>query len=135
MGIADPLRTEHAQLLPQLEALPTAAIATEGREDEVLAALDAALAFLRESLIPHARAEDAVLYPMVEQVMHAPGATATMSRDHLEVVRLTAALQRARDSLQGAPDPTGVANCSASCTGCTPSSDCTSPRKRSCISR
>jgi iron-sulfur cluster repair protein YtfE (RIC family) len=105
MGIADPLRTEHAQLMPQLEALPTAAIATEGREDEVLAALDAALAFLRESLIPHARAEDAVLYPMVEQVMHAPGATATMSRDHVEVVRLTAALQRVRDSLQGAPDP------------------------------
>jgi hypothetical protein len=104
MGIADPLRTEHA-LLPQLEALPAAAIATEGREDEVLAALDAALAFLRESLIPHARAEDAALYPRLEQVMHAPGATATMSRDHLEVVRLTAALQRVRDSLQGAPDP------------------------------
>jgi hypothetical protein len=105
MGVADPLRTEHAQLLPQLEALPAAAIATEGREDEVLAALDAALAFLRESLIPHARAEDAVLYPRVEQVMHAPGATATMSRDHLEVVRLTAALGRVRDSLQGALDP------------------------------
>jgi hypothetical protein len=32
MGIADPLRTEHAQLLPQLEALPAAAaIATEGQ--------------------------------------------------------------------------------------------------------
>jgi hypothetical protein len=101
MGIADPLRTEHAQL----EALPAAAIATEGSEDEVPAALDAALAFLRESLIPHAWTEDAVLYPMVEQVMHAPGATATMSRDHVEVVRLTAALQRVRDSLQGAPDP------------------------------
>jgi hypothetical protein len=51
MGIADPLRTEHAQLLPQLEALPATAIATEGSEDEVLAALDAALAFLHDSLI------------------------------------------------------------------------------------
>jgi hypothetical protein len=47
MGIADPLRTEHAQL----EALPAAAIATEGSEDEVLAALDAVLAFLHDSLI------------------------------------------------------------------------------------
>lgn len=105
MGVADPLRTEHAELLPRLEALPTAAIATEGSEDELLAALDTALVFLRESLIPHAGAEDAVLYPRVEQVMHAPGATATMSRDHVEVVRLTADLQRVRDSLRGAPDP------------------------------
>jgi iron-sulfur cluster repair protein YtfE (RIC family) len=71
----------------------------------VLAALDTALAFLRESLIPHAQAEDAVLYPRVEQVMQAPRATATMSRDHAEVVRLTADLERVGDSLQGAPDP------------------------------
>jgi iron-sulfur cluster repair protein YtfE (RIC family) len=105
MGVADPLRTEHAELLPRLEALPVAAIAAEGSEDEVLAALDTALVFLRESLIPHAQAEDAVLYPRVEQVMQAPGATATMSRDHVEVVRLTADLERVRDSLQGAPDP------------------------------
>lgn len=54
MGVADPLRTEHAELLPRLEALPTAAIATEGSEDELLAALDTALVFLREALIPHA---------------------------------------------------------------------------------
>ena len=105
MSVADPLRTEHAELLPRLEALSAAAMATEDSEDEVLAALDAALAFLHDSLIPHAGAEDAVLYPRVEQVMHAHGATATMSRDHVEVVRLTADLQRVRGSLQGAPDP------------------------------
>jgi hypothetical protein len=52
MGVADPLRTEHAELLLQLEALPAAAIATEGSEDEVLAALDAALTFLHDSFIP-----------------------------------------------------------------------------------
>jgi iron-sulfur cluster repair protein YtfE (RIC family) len=56
-------------------------------------------------LIPHAEAEDAVLYPVVEQVMNAPAATATMSRDHVEVARLTADLQRLRDSLQGSSDP------------------------------
>lgn len=37
--------------------------------------------------------------------MQAPRATATMSGDHVEVVRLTADLERVRDSLQGAPDP------------------------------
>jgi hypothetical protein len=36
--------------------------------------------------------------------MRAPGATATMSRDHVEVVRLAAELQRSRDSLHGATD-------------------------------
>jgi len=67
--------------------------------------VDDAIAFLRESLIPHAEAEDAVLYPKVEQVMSAPGATATMTRDHVEVVRLTADLQRVRDSMPSIPDP------------------------------
>ena len=90
MGVADPLRDEHAELLPHLESLLAAAIVVEGIDDEVPAVLDTVLAFLRDSLIPHARAEDAALYPVVEQVMNAPGATATMSRDHLEVVRLTA---------------------------------------------
>jgi iron-sulfur cluster repair protein YtfE (RIC family) len=105
MRVTEPLRAEHAQLLPRLESLPKAALAVEGRDDEASAAVDTALGFLRDFLIPHAEAEDATLYPMVEQVMNAPGATATMSRDHLEVVRLTADLQRARNSLHGAPDP------------------------------
>src|SRR5512133_2853009 len=104
MGVADPLRDEHAELLPHLESLLAAAIVVEGIDDEVPAVLDTVLAFLRDSLIPHARAEDAALYPVVEQVMNAPGATATMSRDHLEVVRLTANLERLRDSLQGPPN-------------------------------
>src|SRR5512133_2317556 len=73
---------------------------------------------------------------MVEQVMHAPGATATMSRDHVEVDGLAAALQRAYETpRRSRPTPTGVANCSASCTGCTPSSDGAWPRKRSCTFR
>jgi iron-sulfur cluster repair protein YtfE (RIC family) len=104
MGVTDPLRSEHAQLLPRLESLTEAARALEDSGNEVPAALDTVLVFLHDSLIPHAQAEDAVLYPMVEQVMKAPGATATMSRDHVEVVTLTADLQRLRDSLHAAPE-------------------------------
>jgi iron-sulfur cluster repair protein YtfE (RIC family) len=102
VGVTDPLRAEHAQLLPHLESLTAAAIALEGSEAELPTALDKALTFLHNSLIPHAGAEDAVLYPIVEQVMNAPGATATMSRDHVEVFRLTADLQQLRESLHGA---------------------------------
>ncbi|GIH93197.1 hemerythrin domain-containing protein [Planobispora siamensis] len=60
---------------------------------------------MRHRLIPHAQAEDAVLYPRVEEVMHAPGATATMSRDHEEVVALTGEPARSRASLTGPPAP------------------------------
>jgi len=37
--------------------------------------------------LPHARAEDEVLYPVVEEILGATGATATMSRDHVEIAR------------------------------------------------
>ena len=42
--------------------------------------------FLRGHLLPHARAEEQVLYPAVEQAMAAPGATATMRAHHAEIV-------------------------------------------------
>jgi iron-sulfur cluster repair protein YtfE (RIC family) len=48
--------------------------------------LDDIVAFLRGHLVPHARAEEAVLYPAVEEAMNAPGATATMRADHAEIV-------------------------------------------------
>ena len=96
----------------------------------MLAALDAALAFLRESLIPHAQAEDAVLYPMVEQVMHAPGAC-----NHEPGPPGGSPFDRGRRSAHATPcraPPTDRRpRLQPSCTGCTPSSDCTSPRKRS----
>ena len=49
MTVTEPLRAEHAQLLPRLESLPDAALALERGDDEVPAAVDAALAFLRDS--------------------------------------------------------------------------------------
>lgn len=45
------------------------------------------------------------MYPAVERVMRAPGATATMTRDHVEVVALTEELQRLRDDLPGGFTP------------------------------
>ena len=86
MSVTKPLRDEHQELLPHIESLRAAAEAAEGNGNGLLTALDDVLAFLHHHLIPHAQAEDAVLYPKVEQVMHAPGATATMRRDHVEVV-------------------------------------------------
>jgi iron-sulfur cluster repair protein YtfE (RIC family) len=51
--------------------------------------IDESYAFLTNHLLPHAHAEEAALYPTVQKVMGAPQATATMSRDHVEVEGLT----------------------------------------------
>ena len=39
MRVTEPLRAEHAQLLPRLKSLPKAALAVEGSDDEAPAAV------------------------------------------------------------------------------------------------
>jgi iron-sulfur cluster repair protein YtfE (RIC family) len=86
----DPLREEHRELLPHIEAFRTIADSVgEAAGDDLQRSVEEAHKFLTHHLIPHAVAEDRVMYPAVEQLMGAPGATATMSRDHVEVVALT----------------------------------------------
>ena len=53
-------------------------------------------AFLSTHLLPHAHAEEVALYPVVQKVMGTPYGTATMSRDHVEVERLTRELSALR---------------------------------------
>lgn len=91
----EPLRLEHRELLPDIEALGLAADAV-GRapEPQVRELIAKAHDFLANHLVPHATAEDAVLYPAVEAAMHAPGATDTMRRDHVQAIRDIEALGR-----------------------------------------
>ena len=89
-SLTQPLREEHQELLPQIEQLRTVADLVGDTPIEMLQhAIDDVYAFLTMHLIPHAQAEDTALYPMVGKVMGAAQATATMSRDHVEVGRLT----------------------------------------------
>ncbi|MGN6362663.1 MAG: hemerythrin domain-containing protein [Thermomicrobiales bacterium] len=98
--ITQPLREEHQELLPHVEQLR---IAADGIEELPAPALmeqvEAAYAFLTHHLIPHAQAEERALYPVVARVMGAPEATATMSRDHVEIGRLTEELGALRGKL------------------------------------
>jgi iron-sulfur cluster repair protein YtfE (RIC family) len=89
-----PLRDEHKELMPRVEGLRAAGDAVG--TTEVPALVEAAFEFLAHHLIPHATAEDQALYPVVQRLMGAPEATATMSRDHVEVHRLTEALGELR---------------------------------------
>jgi iron-sulfur cluster repair protein YtfE (RIC family) len=95
--VTQPLREEHKELLPHIESLKAAGDAVgESVTPALRSAVDEAYEFLVHHLIPHAQAEDNALYPVVQKVMGAAEATGTMSRDHVEIGRLTAELGELR---------------------------------------
>ena len=98
--LTQPLREEHRELLPHLtqiqaiaDTIGTVPIASLRQE------IDDIFAFLTHQLLPHAQAEERALYPVVGRLMGAPEATATMSRDHVEIKRLTEQLGELRSRL------------------------------------
>jgi iron-sulfur cluster repair protein YtfE (RIC family) len=95
-----PLRDEHAELVPHIQALATAgdAVGTAGPA-ELDQLVHDSYHFLAHQLIPHAHAEEAALYPAVQRAVGAPEITATMSRDHVEVQALTDELDGLRHHL------------------------------------
>lgn len=101
--VTQPLREEHHELLPHIDALQSLADAVgEAPAAEIVKRLDESLAFLVDHLMVHAQAEEQVLYPAVAEIMGAPGTTATMSRDHVAIHQMTLDLQAVRRQL----DPT-----------------------------
>lgn len=98
--ITQPLREEHQELFPHIEDLRQIAdMVGEVPPAELRQRVDNVYAFLTKHLIPHAQAEDKALYPVVNAVMRATQATATMSRDHVEVGKLTDDLAALRSAL------------------------------------
>ncbi len=103
-SVTQPLRDEHRELLPHIESLCAAADSVKAAAPAaILEEVDEAIEFLAAHLIPHALAEDAALYPVVGETMGARQATATMSRDHVEVGRMTQELKTLRRALGDAP--------------------------------
>jgi iron-sulfur cluster repair protein YtfE (RIC family) len=101
-GVMQALRDEHAELAPKIERLRVLAdgLTSSSATLTIKPRLDEALEFLQEHLTPHAMAEEAVLYPAVEEAMGAPGATATMARDHVGVMALTEAMAELRAGIR-----------------------------------
>ena len=96
-SITQPLRDEHKGLYPHVESLRLAGDAVyESLTSLAHARIEEAYSFLSRELLPHAQAEEKALYPMVQKAMGAPQATATMSRDHVEVARLKEELAQQR---------------------------------------
>jgi iron-sulfur cluster repair protein YtfE (RIC family) len=89
-SITQPLRDEHKELYRQVENLRLAGdVVNESLTSLAHDKIELAYNFLTRQLIPHARAEEKELYPMVQKAMGASQATVTMTRDHVEVERLT----------------------------------------------
>jgi iron-sulfur cluster repair protein YtfE (RIC family) len=101
MGIITlPLREKHREMHAQVERLRVAADAVGDASSDILWDLiDDPFRFLDDHSIPDMKAEDEVLYPVVGRLMGAAEATATMSRDHLELVRLTGELDHLRSQI------------------------------------
>lgn len=97
--VTQPLRDEHNELFPHVDPLRTAADGAGESDAATLEAVRESLDFLEHHLIPHAEAEDRVLYPVVARIMGAPDATATMRRDHVEVGKLTTELGMLHEEL------------------------------------
>ncbi len=91
--VTEPLREEHKELVPHIAAMATAgdSIGSAPQADQVKQ-VHASYEFLTKQLIPHAVAEDEVLYAEVNRLVGSNGstdATDTMVRDHTEVGTLT----------------------------------------------
>ncbi len=109
--LTQPLKDEHKELYPHIESLKQAGLAVHGvLNQSSLNKIDEAITFLTTHLLPHAHAEEAALYPVVQKVMGAPQVTATMSRDHVEVERLTQELAELRGTLKEGEIGAGKAN-------------------------
>ena len=87
MSDIESFREEHAALLEHIGHLRSLAAQLPDQDvDERAAGVERALGFLRGSLIPHARAEERVLYPAIAGLLGSPEATATMVSDHRAIV-------------------------------------------------
>ena len=107
--ITEPLREEHRELLPKIERIRRVADSVGMVPAATLRERIAEVrAFLVHELIPHARAEDAELYPVVARLMGAPEATATMQHDHVEVAGLVDELEAVEPELLGSSLPLEV---------------------------
>jgi iron-sulfur cluster repair protein YtfE (RIC family) len=88
--LTKPLRDEHKELYPYVEILRQAADeVNESLTTRAHDTIEESYNFLTIKLFPHSQAEEKALYPLVQKIMGSPQATATMSRDHLEVAHLT----------------------------------------------
>ena len=100
--LTQPLRDEHKELFPHVDRIrQVAELIGDAPITEVRRGVEEVYDFLANHLKPHAEAEDAALYPVVQKVLGSPDATRTMSRDDVEVGFYIEELASLRNALVG----------------------------------
>ena len=95
MRPTEPFRKEHVQLLEHIEHLAESARELPRLSDEERDALrERILGFLRGTLLPHAQAEEEVLYPEWAKLVGFADAAAPMIHDHEAIVARIERLER-----------------------------------------
>ena len=82
--------SEHDKLRDTIRLLRAAADRLAAADPAALETLAHAHAFLTDRLLPHEQAEETQLYPALAHPLGSSEATATMSRTHAEIQRLSA---------------------------------------------
>lgn len=101
-SLTQPLKDEHKELLPHLQhILGLADEIQDGTDPGLVARVGKVHGFLKGHLLDHARVEEEALYPVVARAMGAPEATATMSRDHVEIGALVDELGELKGQFSG----------------------------------
>lgn len=96
MRPTEPFRREHAELHTHIEHIAQAAREVPRLDDEERALLvGRILGFLRDTLVPHARAEEEVLYPAWAELVGFADAAVPMVHDHETIVEWIERLERA----------------------------------------
>lgn len=97
---------EHRRLRPDLDQILAVADALGGPDaTEAVPAAVRVHRFLVDELVPHERAEESELYPVLDRVLGGEDATGTMVRAHAEIFHLVRRLGRLLDELAPAgPD-------------------------------
>ena len=84
------IHEEHREMLPHVKAMRTTAeLIGHSPHSVVVARCQEAVQFLQHHLLPHARAEEQFLFPVVDRLESARLASALMRWDHTEIERLT----------------------------------------------
>ncbi len=91
----EPLHEEHAELLEHIEHIRAVARGLDRQSaDERRAALARVADFLRATLLPHARAEEEILYPEWSRLVGYEDAAVPMVHDHEAIVERVERLEQ-----------------------------------------
>ena len=91
---------EHREMLPHVKAMRTTAeLVGHTPHSAVVARCEEALQFVRHHLLPHARAEEQFLYPVLDRLERARLGSALLRWDHEQMEKLSEDLRREWEKL------------------------------------